>query len=170
MFCFFKDAKLGECLPSWGLFGFRPWCWRTIALLVLHYFHPNAILSFICLGKQPFQMLCCWLCDTSHRIHIDYLSIICSLTSSYSHVYFGGPECCSVRTNTQVQLSHTFWSVPPYKYWMENLGGLVYFFPGESTSHFHAKYSTSQIMEASRPKSKGFLCVMPWNRNIYFAV
>lgn len=53
-FSFSRTLHLGEFLPSWGSFEFRPSNWRTIAVLMLHYFHPNATLLLILLGKDHF--------------------------------------------------------------------------------------------------------------------
>lgn len=53
-FSFSRTLHLGEFLPSWGSFEFRPSNWRTIAVLMLHYFHPNATLLLILLGRHHF--------------------------------------------------------------------------------------------------------------------
>lgn len=53
-FSFSRTLHLGDFLPSWGSFEFRPSNWRTIAVLMLLYFHPNASLLLILLGKDHF--------------------------------------------------------------------------------------------------------------------
>lgn len=50
-FSFSRTLHLGEFLPSWGSFEFRPSHWRTIAVLMRRYFHPNAVLLLILLRK-----------------------------------------------------------------------------------------------------------------------
>lgn len=53
-FSFSRTLHSGEFLPSWGLFEFRPSNWRTIAVLMLHIFHPDVSLLLILLGKDHF--------------------------------------------------------------------------------------------------------------------